>query len=29
VAEHRSTFSHALPDRVKQRATRLIEYRSD
>jgi predicted DCC family thiol-disulfide oxidoreductase YuxK len=29
VADHRSTFSHALPDTVKRRATRLIERRSD
>ena len=29
VAEHRSTFSRALPSRVKERATRLIERRSD
>jgi predicted DCC family thiol-disulfide oxidoreductase YuxK len=28
VADHRSTFSHALPDVVKDRATRLIERRS-
>lgn len=28
VAEHRSTFSHAIPDAVKRRATRLIERRS-
>jgi predicted DCC family thiol-disulfide oxidoreductase YuxK len=28
VADHRSTFSHALPDSVKTRATRLIERRS-
>jgi predicted DCC family thiol-disulfide oxidoreductase YuxK len=29
VAEHRSTFSHVIPDKVKERATRLIELRSD
>ncbi len=28
VADHRSTFSHALPRSVKDRATRLIERRS-
>jgi len=29
VAEHRSTFSHALPDSAKERATKLIETRSN
>jgi predicted DCC family thiol-disulfide oxidoreductase YuxK len=29
VAEHRSTLSHALPDSAKERATKLIEARSD
>jgi predicted DCC family thiol-disulfide oxidoreductase YuxK len=29
VADHRSTFSHAVPDTIKRRATRLIERRSD
>jgi hypothetical protein len=28
VAEHRSTFSRALPATVKDRATKLIERRS-
>ncbi len=28
VAEHRSTFSQAIPDAVTRRATRLIERRS-
>jgi predicted DCC family thiol-disulfide oxidoreductase YuxK len=28
IAEHRSTFSHAIPDDIKERATRLIERRS-
>jgi predicted DCC family thiol-disulfide oxidoreductase YuxK len=29
VADHRSTFSHALPRSVKDRATRLIGRRTD